>query len=404
MALTEKFKYRIVLRYMKKDTKKYRTLDFMDIEFMLVDRDYDRYNMPIVYLGLYIDEDLADDIIKNEKDNCMNLEVYKFKYDDDGHMMRLDESYIRSQCTYFTADVSTNTFPLDTSTDNTDNDGNREDLRRITIGLMQISLINSNAITFNNTFDKTTPINAVRSVTNHIDDMIIEPFSYMTDELNQIAVYENTVSKSLNALNKVKVFYSTQYRFFMDFDATYLLSSRGIEVPRKGERIAAVLICIKNEDDYAGMDDGMYVNKTQGNYQINVSIESTSSYVDRLTDKMYNNIVAVTNSGEKTQFDLNIDRSSFGSSKSKTVYIPNDNVHMIENIKSQTENGGVLLTICKECIDTSVLTPNHRILVKHTVGNEDKDGDYIMTKKQEIFVRDGRDFILSTIVNLRKIR
>lgn len=402
MSLTEKFKYSVSLKYMKRATKKYVSINYLNIEYMVVDRDYDRYNMPIIYIGLNIDKNLADDIIKNEKENLINLEVYKFKYDDDGDIMRIDEAYIRAQCTYFTADDVNPTPELDYA-DN--EDGVRDDVfRQITIGLMQISLINDNAKVFNSTFDKTTLTNAVRTITNHIDDMLIEPLTYGNEELSQIAVYQDTVSKSLEALNKVKVFYSTQYRFFMDFDTTYLLSTRGLEVPRKGEKITAVLICIKKVEDYIGMDDGMYTNRSQGNYQINVSIGSTSSYTDKLTDKIYNNIIAVTNSGEKMQFELDIDKSSYGSTKSKTVYIPNDNIHMAENIKSQTENSGVLLTVCKECIDTTVFTPNHRIVVKHTDDNQDKNGDYIMTRKREIFVRDGMDFILSTMVNLRKIR
>lgn len=402
MSLTDKFKYTVSLKYMKKATKKYVSINYMNIDYVVIDRDYDANNMPIIYIGLNIDKNLADDIIKNEKDNLINLEIYKFKYDEDTYIQRVEEVYIRSQCTYFTADDLNPTKDLDYADTE---DGIRDDVfKQITIGLMQISLINENAVVFNNTFDKTTLANAVRTITNHISNMLIEPLTYGADELNQIAVYQDTVSKSLRALNQVKVFYSTQYRFFMDFDTTYLLSTRGIEVPKRGERIAAVLVCIKNIDDYVGMDDGMYINKTQKNYQVNISKASTASYTDKLTDKLYNNIVAVTNSGEKMQFDLNIDKSDYGSSKVKTVYIPNDNIHMAENIKSQTENSGVIMTICKECLDVDVFTPNHRIVVKNPQEESEKDGDYLMTRKKEIFVRDAKDFILSTLVDMRKIR
>lgn len=401
MALTEKYKYSISLKYMKKDTKQYESIDSMKIDYMIIDREYDINNMPVVYMGLNLHKDLVKDMIKNSNYNLINLEVYKFKYDDDNFIPRLEELYIRDQCTYFILD--SNNDGTEEKVENQPSLGTEEYVH-IDIGLMKISLINNIKTLFNQTFNNTTLTNALRTITNHIPDILIEPLNYGEELLNEISIYKDSVSKSIEELNKVKVLYSTPYRFFMDFDITYLLSSKGIEVPRKGEKISAVLICIKKPADYIGMDDGMYVNKTQKNYQINVSLDSTSTYKDILTDKIYNNIVTITNSGEKTQVDLNIDKSVYGSTKTKTVYIPNDNTHMAENIKAQTENSGVLITLCKESIDTTVLSPNHRIILKHTSDNQDKDGDYLMTRKQEIFARDAKDFILSTMVSLKKIR
>lgn len=401
MAITEKYKYTISLKYMKKDTKEYVSIDSTKIDYMIIDREYDINNMPVVYIGLNLHDSLVKDMIKNYNSNLINLEVYKFKYDDDNFIPRLEEVYIRDQCTYLIIDTENNGTNSDLPNQP---DSNEEDYVHIDIGLMKVSLINDIRTLFNQTFNNTTLTNAVCTITNHIPNILIEPLSYGEELLNQISIYKDSVSKSIEELNNVKVLYSSPYRFFMDFDITYLLSSKGMGVPRKGEKILAVLICIKKPADYMGMDDGMYVNKTQKNYQINVCLDSTSTYNDILTDKIYNNIMAITNSGEKTQVDLNIDKSVYGSTKTKTVYIPNDNTHMAENIKAQTENGGVQITLCKESIDTTVLSPNHRIIIKHTDDNQDKDGDYLMTRKQEIFVRDAKDFILSTIVSLKKIR
>lgn len=402
MASTEKYKYNISLQYMKTASKKYITIEPINIEYVVIDRDYDNYNMPLVYIGLNLDKNIVDDMILNEKNNLINLEVYKFRYDDSNYIQRIDELYIRDQCTYFIADDLNPNKDIDYPDNN--NEMKSDIYRRITIGLMKLSIINDNKIASIMTFDNTSLTNAVRSITNHIPNILIEPLTYGDVLLNQITVGENSVAKNLNALNKIKVFYSSPYRFFIDFDTAYLLSSRALEVPKKGEKITCVLICIKKPEDYIGMDDGMYTNKSQGNYQINVNSQSTAIYTDRLTDKIYNNITAITNSGDSVNIELNIDRDSYSTTKTKKIIIPNDNIHMIDNIKAETENSGVLMTVCKESIDTTVFTPNHRIIVKHIDTNVDKDGDYIMAKKKEIFVRDGYDFILSTMVNLRKIR
>lgn len=404
MPTTNKYKYTMSMKYMKKASKTYITIEPKNIEFCIIDRDYDRYNMPVIYMGINIDKNLVDDMITNEKNNLMYLEIYKYMYDEEGYKIGVDDLYVRAQCTYFMADDLNPNKEIDYATVDADDEEKTDIYRKVTIGLMKISLINLNKVAFNKTFFQTSLVNAVGTITKHIEEILIEPLTYSDSIIDQVSIYQDSVSKSLDALNKVKVFYSTPYRYFMDLDMVYLLSTKGIEVPRKGERIAAVLICIKTPEDYIGMDDGVYVNKSQGNYQINVSASSVSIYTDKLTDKMYNNIVAVTNSGDKVTVDLNIDKSSYGSSKTKTIYIPNDNIHMADNLKSQTENSGVLMTVCKESIDVDVFNPNHRIIVKNVEANSDKDGDYLMTRKREIFVRDGYNFILSTMVNLRKIR
>lgn len=402
MLSLDKFRYTANLKYMKTDTKKYVTIESYNIEYIVIDRDYDNCNMPTIYMGLNIDKNLADHMILNEKTNVINLEIYKFRYDDQEFIPRLEEVCVRAQCTYFMTDDINPDKEIDYA-DTTD--GIRTDIyKRINLGLMKIQPININKQVCNKTFTQTTLLNGVRTILNHVEDILMEPLSYADDILNEISVFKDSVSKSLEALNGIKVFYSTPYRFFIDFNLTYLLSSKGLEVPRRGESIAAVLICIKETKDTIGMDDGMYINRSQGNYQINIVSSSTALSTDKLTEKVYNNLVAITNSGEKTSIELNLDKSSYGSSKTKTIYIPNDNVHMIDNIKAQVENGGTSLTICKECLDCDALTPNHRIIVKNLPEHADKNGDYLISRKREIYVRDGKDFVMSTMANLRRIR
>lgn len=260
MALTDKFKYNISLKYLKKNTQTYTSLNYLNIEYMVIDSSYDEYNMPMIYMGLNIHTDLMKDMVKNVNNNLFNLEVYKYKYDEDNYIEPFEELYIRDQCTYFIVD--TNNDGIESDLDG-EPDSDEEDYVRIQIGLMKISLINDNKVLFNNTFLNTNLSSAVGSVVKHIKNMVMEPLTYGNEILDQISIYQDSVSKSLESINSVKALYSTPYRFFMDFDATYLVSSRGLEVPKKGEKITAVLICIKKPADYVGMDDGMYVNKSQ---------------------------------------------------------------------------------------------------------------------------------------------
>lgn len=404
---TDKYKFVIELKYMMVDRKEYYTIDGKFINYCLIDRDYDNNNMPTIYVAMSVPRKIYDNMKANDKKNLINIEVYKYRYDDDNYIPEIDELYFRDQCTYFVTEASTDTDSNELKdTEFYDNgDGTVDEYSDIEIGLMKIDQINYNKQKFSGTFvENTTLTSVVSTVLQNIPDVVMEPLSYPTELLDGLSIEQDSVSTTIKALNDLKALYNSNYRLFFDFDALYLLSSNGYEVPKEGENISGVLVCIKKEEDYLGMDDGVYTNRSGGNYQINVRESSTNIYTDQLIDKVYDNVVAITGSGDRLQVDLKIDKSDFSLSKTKTIYIPNDNAASIDGIKTGIESSTVLMTLCKESIDPDVFTINHRICVKHIDDHKDKDGDYLMTRKREIFVRDGRDFICSTMVNLRKIR
>lgn len=404
---TDKYKFAIRLKYMMVEKKQYYSIDEEFINYCLVDRDYVNNNMPTIYVDMNVPRQIYDDIKANDKVNLINIEVYKYKYDDEDSIERIEELYFRDQCTYFVTEASTDTSANEMKDPEfyENAEATVDEYIDIEIGLMKIDQINYNKQKFAGTFvENTNLLNGLSTILKHIPDTLIEPLSYPNELLDGLSIEQDSVSTTIKALNDLKALYDTSYRLFFDFDCMYLLSSNGVEVPREGEKICGVLVCIKSETDYIGMDDGMYVNKSGGNYQINVKESSTNIYTDQLTDKIYDNVVAITGSGDRLQVDLKIDKSKYSISKTKTIYIPNDNAASIDNVKSDIENSSVLMTLCKECIDPDVFTLNHRICVKHIIDHRDKDGDYLMTRKREIFVRDGRSFICSTMVNLKKIR
>lgn len=397
----EQFKYSIRLQYLNVVKGTYRNIESENIKWVIIDRDYDINNMPLIYVSMALDKNLVDDMILNYKENLMNITIYKYLYDEDGYLPRIEEEYVKGQCEYYIDEEVNPVAPLDYSGDNSERD---DILRTITIGMMKLDLINGNKKTFDLIPNNTAMVDIVKYCTKHLKTLVLEPFEF-NEVIPQIIVPRtDSVSKVIKFLNNVKVFYSTPYRFFMDFDATYLISSSGLEIPKKGERINAVLIVVKSVTDYVGMPDGMFTNKKQKNYQINVPITSTSVSTDKLTEKSYTNITAITTSGGIENTSVDVAKPEYSDDKTQTVRLPNDNSNMLLNLKAETESNGMFAVVCKEKIDGSIFNINNRIEIKHIDEYSSYNGRYLLTRKRELFVTDGYDFVMSTIVNLKKLK
>ena len=83
--------------------------------------------------------------------------------------------------------------------------------------------------------------------------------------------------------------------------------------------------------------------------------------------------------------------------------LPNDNEGMLENIKASKNNDNFLVYIQKTDLDTDVLSPNKRITIHHIGRYKEHNGDYLMYRKRECYLREDTSFVLNTMVNLKEI-
>ena len=89
-----------------------------------------------------------------------------------------------------------------------------------------------------------TMYDIVKYNTSHINNLIIEPFSY-NDIFDQfILPPHDSLNKTLQFLNNQRVFYSTPYRYYKDFDYTYIVSSAGNLTERQGDPYGSIIISI----------------------------------------------------------------------------------------------------------------------------------------------------------------
>ena len=407
MGSLQQYRYNIKMMYLNIKNGSYNTINGENIRWMIIDRDYDKYNMPIVYTSISIDKNLADDMIRNYRDNLINVSIYRHTYDDDDNDWLdnyCDEEYINGQFEYFIDAKQNDNCDIDYPDVDEDTRDRKDVYRTITIGLMKVSLINNNKRRFNMTLSNTNMTNAIMTVTKSMENFVMQPLTY-DDILPQIVVPSvDSVSKAIMTLNNVKVLYSTPYRFFMDFDTTYLLSSDGSSVLRKGQRIADLLVSVEKATDATGMIEGVYINRKQKNYQINISSTNVSIYDNQVSDKVSTDVVAISAGGITQEAAIDIDRCSAIDNKYTTIAIPNDNLNMIENIKAEAETNAVRVSIIKDNIDGSIINVNSLVVFHHLDENAKYNGQYILTRKRELLLNAGMDFTMTVVANYKKLR
>ena len=407
MGALQQYRYSIELMYLNIKKGTYNTIHGENVKWMIIDRDYDRYNMPLIYASIVVDKNLADDMIRNYKENLFNISISKHAYDPDDNdwiSNLCDEEYIYGQFEYFTDEKPNDNADVDYP-DVDDDTKNRKDIyRTITIGFMKVSLINDIKKRFNMTLTNTTMTNAISTVTAGLKGLVLQPLTY-NDTLPQIIVPSvDSVSKAIAALNNVKVLYSTPYRFFMDFHATYLISSDGSSNLRKGQRIADLLISVKKVTDINGMQEGIYINRQQKNYQINISSTNVTIHDSQISDKLSTDVIAISAGGVTQEANIDVDKSSAIDNKYTTVAIPNDNLNLISNIKAEAETNAVWVSIIKDNIDSSIIDINSLVVMHHLDEGYKYNGQYILTRKRELLLNDGMDFIMTVIANYKKLR
>ena len=376
----DKYKYSIDLRYIKQKERISQEIKPEHIRSIIIDRDYKANNLPIMFMNITLDKKLIDNMIKNYDKNTMVLTIYKYIYRENKLVTKT--RYIHAEMTYFIPDDLNYRSSLDY--DEKENQERDDITKNITIGLMGNNSINNNKRTINGTLKNTTMINAVHYCTSHLN-MVIERFTYNETIPELLIPPQSTVSSAIKYLNNIKVFYNTPYRFFIDFDCGYLLSSAGTMVPKKGDSINSILIIIRDPLHPQAMEEGMITNYNTKNYQIDISAADSQVYQNRVTEKLYTSLSGISEQGQTKSQALSINQSKYSNDKTEIIRTPSSNPNLLQNVTAGTNQTSSHVTLNKVDVDASVFTPNKRYIIRNYDGHKDRDGDFILTRKREIY-------------------
>lgn len=391
------YKYTVSMAYL--DQKRGKSTDIRTecIKFIIIDHNYEDNYMPIIYASISLDKKLVDDMILNCNDNLFMIAL--FKYDELTNEKQEIECF-RKKFTYFLPNSVNSHDSVDYNEDTVDEHlGNS--YTNITLGLMCIDHINNNKQSFKILEKNITIGQATKQVMNHFDNLIMEPIGDSTIIPQLMLPEKNSVSKTLRSLNNIRVLYETPYRYYQDFNFTYLLSSSGRAIKKNNEIYSSVILSIEDIVSSSANEVGVIINKTSKTYEVNVNYISTEVYDNTIINKSQTNLVGMTSSGVIKSSLKN--KASYITEKDNTIRLNNDNEGMLNNIAADKNNSNFLVYLQKEDLDTDLLTPNKRITIHHIDRYKEHNGDYLIYRKRECYVREDESFILNTMVNLKEI-
>lgn len=397
ISITTAFKYKLEMSLLI--GKKYYEIPRNSVKTILISSDYDKNNMPIIYMRIRMSSTLYNQMVLNNDRATISFRLFKF---DDKSVSGVVESYIEDNFTYIMPTDPNYNEAMEqyVSGSSTAYNDNADAYMEGYIALTSLKLVGDNVKLINTIVKDTDIMSIVHKFTSHMN-MCIEPFDNR-DHIDQMIIPPiTTISKLLAYLNDQYCFYKNGYRYFRSFNTTYLLSANGNAVKEGINSFNTIIISICDPLDEKGKSNAIDLDRTNHAYIIYVDAKKTSISVDKFANKQYNSIIGVDTEGNTVQEELRVPPTP--DSTEKTIITRTDSLDYIYNIKRAVESVSVILTVSKTEIDSSLFTPNKEYQIKHYSSSREYDGKYILSYKKEVLVQQGEEYIGNILFGLRRI-
>lgn len=373
------------------------TIETYNIKSICIDKNYIANNMPMIFITLGVYKNLANKMILNQDRGLFILDMKRCVYNSATPDLYIN--YINDKFIYFIA----GDIDVDNSIEYKEDDPDDDII--VTLGLLSLDHVNKNKKQVNCIVDG--KLSSIMYYLTGDLPILIEPPKKNVMMNSLVIPPMNSVAKSIEYLNSLQVFYDTPYRFFIDFDKSYLISSSGNSVKAKNENITTILMNIYHwEDDPESKIQGMVINKARSVYQINLSSSDCEISDNNLSEKLFRNINAATASGNRLTGKLShVSDKSPIVNKSKTIRVGNDNNGLLNHMIHDIDSSAVQIVVQKTDIDSDIFTINkeYHIDALNAYGTSIYNGRYLLTRKRELYVRDDETFIMNTMLSFRKL-
>ena len=391
------YRYKAEMTYLNLDKNVDTSVRVEFIKTIVIDHNYDKNSMPIIFVTMKLDKSLVDDMILNINKNLILLAIYKY---DNLSDTKEEVEVFRDKFTYFLPDGVNANDPIDYTEEN-EKEHRGNTFRDVVMGLISINHINRNKKYLELNTVNSTIYDCARYCTSHFDNLVIEPFIFNDTHKRIIMPGQESVRKALEFLNSYRVFYYTPFRFYQDFDYTYVISSSGLAVPKDNELYSSIVVNIRDILESDANDIGLVENKTSGTYEVPVSYVNTSVYDNTIANKSRTKLKGVSSTGSIEKSLNNV--ADYSEDKISKIRLNNDNDNMIYNLQADTNNKNVLVYFSKADLDSTVFSINKKISVHHIDRYQQYNGNYLLYRKRECYIREDSTFVLNTMINLRKV-
>ena len=396
----EQYKYRIELRYVNSSNVEV-SIDSLQLQYILIDKDFDNMNMPVIVLFGSVEKNILDDMIRNINNSIVTLGIYK--YDSTNQRDNISDKCFNDRFIYIMNEDLSKTDKLD-NPGGVDSKIGNSNYKEVTIFLIQQDAINHNRQTINGVYHNASMNSLILQASNYLGKMLLEPIKYDTKYDQIIIPPIDSISSYMKFLNdNIGVFYDTPYRFFIDFDATYIVSSSGNPIRARNQYIYTVAIDIKEIDPLTVDEEpGAYVDLKSGKYTIGINTASVEYNKNQVTNKMVNMATVINAKGDVFSQDIDENKAKITNTINQIMYVSNNDKNVINPIRHNIELGNVSISIVKNDLDAALFTINKEYIINDPMHDE-YNGRYILTRSRQLFTKQNEDFIMSTILTFRKV-
>ena len=396
MAISISYSYKVDAKFVLGDKEEQILPE--GISTIITNYDYDNNNIPIIYLGVNLETSLYNRMVQNTEKGTIVLTVSKAK---NGSNYSFFTDYIKGSFTYI---MSTNP---DYNTTLEQQSGTKDQIgvnfRQGYLALILNGITDNNRKNMNTIIKNSNMTSIINKFTSHMK-MVMEPLH--TDKLFKYLIIEpvESIPKLLDFLMKKSVFYRNGFRYFVDFNRTYLLSGQGNPVEAKDNTYSTVIINVIDPADIEAHQTGVITDHANKAYILNINAHNTSTDVKKSDEKIFNTITGVDSYGNTKEVNLNIPKTQGSSTKARLERVPSDNMEYIDYMQSQIEDSVLLFSVTKTEIDTSLITPNKEYVVRNFPTYEQYNGNYVLSYKKDTFINQNNQFISSILFGLRKVK
>lgn len=392
----ETFRYKVTLRYVMENNDEI-IIDSNQISYVAVDKDFDNNNMPVIAIVASIEKDVLDDMIRHVNDNILTLGIYR--YDVNNQTDNITKKCIHDRFIYILPDDISKTAVIDYP----NGEGKEGLYKDVTLWLLPQDAVNNNKQPINGIFKNATMNTMILNSTNYLGKMLLEPIKYDNKYDQVIIPPQNSISEYISFLNNdLSVFYDTPYRFFIDFDMTYIVSSSGHVVKSKNESIFTFDIQISSIIPQEEDDTGMYIDKRNNKNVIYVNSANVNYTRNNITNKMVNSITTIDSSGNVYKKDVESNNTKVTKKLSTIINLSNTDNNAVNNIVSSLSMNNVGVSIVKNDLDANVFTMNKEYIITDNTHPE-FNGRYLISSVKQMYTKQTEQFVMATILNLKKI-
>ena len=395
----EQYNYRIVLTYIDSSNVEVE-IDSMQLQYILIDKNYDDCNMPVISIFGSIEKNILDDMIRNMDRNIITLGIYK--YDSTNQYDNITDKYFHDKFIYIINEDLSKTEKLDNPNGIDSKTGNTQ-YKEVTLWLIQQDAINHNRQTINGVYHNASMNSLILQSSNYLGKVLLEPINYDT-KFNQVIIPPiDSISNYIRYLNdNLGVFYDSPYRFFIDFDATYIVSSSGKPIKARNQYVFTIVIDIKEIDPNVSEEPGAYVDITAGKYTIGIDASKVEYNKNHVTNKLVNKVTVINAKGDVFKSVLDNNHAKVTGDINQVMNISNNDQNVVKPIVHDLESSLITLSIVKNDLDASLFTINKEYIIVDPL-HDDYNGRYILTQSKQLFIKQNGTYIMSTVLSFKKV-